>query len=48
MLLRKRDLYRLVDFIDDTSISAEVSEKLDSLARLFDEAVGPDGPDADS
>ena len=35
MLLRKRDLHRLVDFIDAEAIADEVSEKLELLAELF-------------
>ena len=38
MLLRKGDLYRLVDFVDPQSIPAEVSETLDLLEALFDAA----------
>lgn len=36
MLLRKGDLYRLVDFVDPTSISDEVGETLDLIQTLFD------------
>ena len=36
MLLRKRDLHRLVEFMDADSIAEEVSEKLDLLADLFE------------
>ena len=35
MLLRKRDLHRLVDFVEADAIPEEVSEKLDLLADLF-------------
>ena len=35
MLLRKGELHLLVEGVDPRSISKEVSEKLDSLARLF-------------
>lgn len=35
MLLRKRDLHRLVDFIDADAVAEEVSEKLGLLADLF-------------
>lgn len=35
MLLRKGELHLLVEDVDPRSISKEVSEKLDSLARLF-------------
>ena len=35
MLLRKRDLHRLVDFMDAEAIADEVSEKLELLAELF-------------
>ena len=42
MLLRKGDLYRLVDFVDPQSIPAEVSETLDLLEALFD-AAKPSG-----
>ena len=40
MLLRKRDLHRLVDFMDVEAIADEVSAKLDLLAELFCEASG--------
>ncbi len=36
MLLRKGDLYRLVDFVNPASISEEVGETLDLLQDLFD------------
>ena len=35
MLVRKRDLHRLVDFIDAETIPEEVSEKLGLLVQLF-------------
>ena len=35
MLLRKRDLYRLIDHVDEASIPEEVSEKLGLLEKLF-------------
>ena len=35
MLLRKRDLHRLVDFMDPEAIPEEVSEKLGFLVQLF-------------
>ena len=35
MLLRKRDLYRLVDFLPANRIPDELTEKLDLLAELF-------------
>ena len=38
MLLRKGDLHRLVEFTDPASIPEEVTEKLDLLTELFDEA----------
>ncbi len=38
MLLRKGDLYRLVDCVDSQTISAEVGEKLDLLQGLFEKA----------
>ena len=38
MLLRKRDLHRLVDFVDVEAIAEEVSEKLELLAGLFEMA----------
>ena len=40
MLLRKRDLHRLVDFMDPEAIAEEVSEKLGLLAELFAGAGG--------
>ena len=40
MLLRKRDLHRLVDFMDAEAIAEEVSEKLGLLAELFSGAGG--------
>ena len=40
MLLRKRDLHQLVDFMDAAAIPAEVSEKLDALAELFSPGSG--------
>ena len=43
MLLRKRDLHRLVDFMDAELIADEVSEKLDSLAGLFGGQSGSQG-----
>ena len=42
MLLRKRDLHRLVRFMDADTIPEEVSEKLGMLADLFEGAGGPD------
>lgn len=39
-LLRKRDLHRLVDFMDAEAIPEEVSEKLGLLAELFAGAGG--------
>ncbi len=45
MLLRKRDLHRLVDFVDPEGVADEVSEKLDLLAVLFREARGAGGSD---
>ena len=42
MLLRKRDLYRLVNVMDAAAIADEVSEKLDLLVDLFDGATRPD------
>ncbi len=38
MLLRKRDLYRLVPFVDVDAIPGEVSEKLELLQGLFEGA----------
>ena len=38
MLLRKRDLHRLVDFVEVDAIGEEVSEKLELLADLFGKA----------
>lgn len=38
MLLKKGELHRLVPLVDPKSISAEVSEKLDALKRVFDRA----------
>ncbi len=35
MLLRKGELHRLIEFVDPATISEEVAEKLDLLARLF-------------
>jgi hypothetical protein len=35
MLLRKGDLYRLVEFLPLHRVPEEVSEKLDLLAELF-------------
>ena len=40
MLLRKRDLHRLVSFIDAEAIAEEVSEKLELLVDLFEGASG--------
>lgn len=40
MLLRKRDLHRLVDFIDADCVAEEVSEKLGLLVDLFAGASG--------
>ncbi len=40
MLLRKRDLHRLVDFMDADAIAEEVSEKLGLLEELFSGAGG--------
>ena len=42
MLLRKRDLHRLVDFMDVETIPEEVSEKLGLLVQLFAGARGSD------
>ena len=42
MLLRKRDLHRLVRFMDAETIPEEVSEKLGMLADLFEGAGEPD------
>ena len=42
MLLRKRDLYRLVNFVDEETIAEEVSEKLELLADLFEGAKEAD------
>ena len=42
MLLRKRDLHRLVDFMDAEAVANEVSEKLALLAELFAGASGSD------
>ncbi len=41
MLLRKRDLHRLVRFMDAETIPEEVSDKLGMLADLFEGADGP-------
>ena len=38
MLLRKGELHRLVHFVDPTTIPEEVSEKLDLLQKLFEQA----------
>ena len=38
MLLRKGELHRLVHFVDPTTIPKEVSEKLDLLKELFEQA----------
>ena len=38
MLLRKGELHRLVHFVDPTTIPKEVSEKLDLLQKLFEQA----------
>ena len=38
MLLRKGELHRLVHFADPTTIPKEVSEKLDLLQKLFEQA----------
>ena len=38
MLLRKRDLHRLVNFMDPANIAEEVAEKLGLLADLFERA----------
>ena len=43
MLLRKGDLHQLVNFIDPSSISTEVSETLDLLKVLFDAAKPGEG-----
>ena len=40
MLLRKRDLHRLVAFMDMEAIAEEVSEKLELLVELFQGASG--------
>ena len=42
MLLRKRDLHRLVDFMDAEAVAEEVSEKLELLADLFAGTSGSD------
>ncbi len=42
MLLRKRDLHRLVDFIDADGVAEEVSQKLGLLANLFAGTSGPE------
>ncbi len=42
MLLRKRDLHGLVDFIDAEDIAEEVSEKLGLVADLFAGSGGPE------
>ena len=44
MLLRKRDLHRLVDFMDADAVAEEVSEKLELLAELFGGTSGPGEP----
>ena len=41
MLLRKRDLHGLVDFMDDESIPSEVSAKLALIAALFETGKSP-------
>ena len=38
MLLRKGELHRLVHFVDPATIPQEVSEKLDLLQKLFEQA----------
>lgn len=38
MLLRKGDLYRLIQYVDPASIDSEVGEKLDMVADLFENA----------
>ena len=38
MLLRKGELHRLVHFVDPATIPKEVSEKLDLLQKLFEQA----------
>lgn len=44
MLLRKGELYRLIDFVDKATIPAEVGQKLNALADLFANAnPGEDG-----
>ena len=40
MLLRKRDLYHLVDFMEPKTIAVEVSEKLNLVAELFVDGAG--------
>ena len=45
MLLRKRDLHRLVDFVDPEDIAHEVSEKLELLVELFGGTRGSDESD---
>lgn len=42
MLLRKRDLHRLVEFMDVDTIAEEVSEKLKLLVDLFERASASD------
>jgi len=39
MLLRKGDLYRLIEYADPESIPREVTSKLDALTRLFEQAA---------
>ncbi len=39
MLLRKGELYRLVELVDPVTIPQEVGEKLDLLAGLFENAA---------
>ena len=40
MLLRKRDLHRLVNFMEAEAVAEEVSEKLELLVELFQGASG--------
>jgi len=39
MLLRKGDLYRLIEYVDPGSVPREVTSKLDALTRLFEQAA---------
>ena len=44
MLLRKRDLHRIVEFMDAEAVPEEVSEKLGLLVKLFAGTSGSDTP----